>query len=407
MSKNTIILFITLICIISCEPKKEIIVEKDKRIEKLESDIQNKFDETGFVGMGIAIIKDDKILLNTGFGHSDFENKTPYSTQTIQPIGSISKLFIGAAIAKSMDLGYFTLETNINEILPFELKNPFHPNEKIKVKHLVTHTSGITDSDLFWSNCYFIPDTTKTDLGTKYIKEVHLAKEGNMPSLAELMSNYFNADGKWYGKENFIDSKPNDTYKYSNVGSSLAAYLVEIKSGIPFNEFCKKHIFKPLKLNNTAWQTAKNESLNATLYLDKNTPLQTFKLSSYPDGGLHTTSEDLSIFLLEMMQGYAGKSDFLSPENFKLLFEKKFDELPHEFPKETNSGIFWDWMKNGKIGHNGADPGLFTLLAFHPEKKTGRIILLNKDIMGTENRKELFQQLKEIVALINEYEKDL
>ena len=57
---------------------------------------------------------------------------------------------------------------------------------------------------------------------------------------------------------------------YSNVASSLAAYLVESESGMSFSEFTKKYIFEPLNMNNTAWFDAELDQSNlATLYFDK------------------------------------------------------------------------------------------------------------------------------------------
>lgn len=379
---------------------------KSDLIKKLEFNIENKLDSSNFVGMGVAIIKDNKLAYINGHGLSNLENNTKYTKQSIQPIGSISKLFIGLAMAKAIELGYFDLNTNINKILPFEVNNPFHPNDQIKISHLVTHTSGIKDSDLFWSNCYFINDTTKTDQGTEYIKKEHLATSGNIPSLRLLLTNYFTLNKKWYGEENFIDSKPGDTYEYSNVGSSLAAFLIESKSDISFKEFCEKYIFKPLKLNNTSWQKPKENGQVSTLYLTKNSAIPSFQLSSYPDGGLQTTTEDLSTFLIEMMKGYQGESTILKKESFQLLFEKKLDTLPNSFPKGTNSGIFWDWMRDGRLGHNGADPGLFTKMSFDPEKQTGLILLFNKDIFGTKDRKNDYFTFKEFEKLLMDFEKE-
>ena len=203
--------------------------------------------------MGVAVVKDGKLTLSRGFGDADIENHVSYSSQTIQPIGSVSKLFIGAAIVKGIELGYFTLETDINDVLPFKLTNPFHPHASVRIKHLVSHTSGITDSDLFWSNCYFIADTGGQDQGTRHLTEVFTANEGTCPTLEVLITNYFKEGMPWNSKDNYLNVLPGSTYEYSNIGSSLAAYLVELKSGLPFNKFCEEHLFKPLGMSHSYW----------------------------------------------------------------------------------------------------------------------------------------------------------
>ncbi len=404
MSRNTVILYFISFAVLACRTIDSNQPSNLDETKNLSSAIQQALDSTDFVGLGVAVIKENEIVFRSGFGKSNVKKDRDYNMKSIQPIGSISKLFIGTALVKGIELGYFNLDSPINEFLPFELSNPYHPNTEITLYHLVTHTSGITDSDLFWSNCYFIADTSKIDIGTDYIKSNYGARQGNIPSLQELIQEYFDPNGRWYSKENFIDAQPGKQYEYSNIGSSLAAYIIERESGVSFDSFCHQYIFDPLDMKNTSWKKGKNETLLSELYLAKSMPLPTFQLSSYPDGGLHTNVEDLSLFLHEMMRGYQGKSTFLSIQGYDLMFEKKFDILPEGVSEGTNSGIFWDWMRNGRLGHNGADPGLFTIMSFDPEKMTGSIILLNKDIMGSANGKELFGQLQRIVRLLNEFE---
>ena len=105
-----------------------------------------------------------------------------------------------------------------------------------------------------------------------------------------------------------------------------------------------------------------------------------------------------------MIMGYAGKPGVLSKKGYQLLFEKRFDELPEEMKEGNNCGVFWDWSSSGRVGHNGADPGLFTMLSFDPQTLNGFVLLFNQEFMQSPNRKALFSGLKPIIQTLRDYE---
>ena len=71
--------------------------------------------------------------------------------------------------------------------------------------------------------------------------------------MAVFLKKSLSTDGEWYVKKGFLKSKPGDTFEYSNVGATLAAYVLENATGASFNEFTKTHIFKPLGMSNSGW----------------------------------------------------------------------------------------------------------------------------------------------------------
>src|SRR5678810_801683 len=88
-------------------------------------------------------------------------------------------------------------------------------------------------------------------------------------------------------------------YRYSNVGASLAAYLVEAASGIGFDVWCNDRIFEPLAMTRTGWHLADvSRSEVAMPYrwspdLDKFIPYGHYGYPDYPDGALRTTARHL------------------------------------------------------------------------------------------------------------------
>lgn len=368
----------------------------DATTKKLES----LYKSSQFPGFAVAIVSEKGIIYQNAFGYSDLENKTPYTTTSVQNIASISKTFIGVAIMKCVDLGYFTLDTDINTIIPFTVNNPNRKTDVIKIKHLVTHTSGILDNEEVYSKSFYFNQYSdkKSPLYNSFAQLATIENRDDI-ALSVFFKNYFSENGTYYQTSNFSKEIVGTEYNYSNIAAGLAAFLVEIKSGMPFDLFCKKYIFEPLKMDNTSFTFTDAIAQNhVKLYNSNNQFYPLYSEITYPDGSLKSTIEDLSKYLIEMILGYNGNASLLSPNSFKTLFEKQFseDNLPkNNDPKEPNSGVFWRYRKNGLIGHTGSDVGVATFMFFNPETGTGRIFLTNSEIEnsfdGTANKKLIEQ----------------
>jgi len=355
-------------------------------------------------GFAVAIVKNDSIVFSKGYGFADKKKKIPYTIETIQPIGSVSKTFIGFAIMKAIDQGLFTMETDINDILPFKIVNPYFPNSIIKIKHLVSHTSGLIDND------------------TTYVKAYALG--GNpVKKLSEYLNEYYSPTGSLYSIANFDKSEPGKKYNYTNIGAALTAYLIEIKSGIPFSDYTLKYLFAPLHMDATHWFYDGDKSKNyATLYevnrqelpiyqnlLNKDGSLKIYSCITYPDGSLKTSVSDLAKYLIEMIKGYNGRSDLLTKGSFETLFKKQFsiENMPSNMDvKEPNRAIFWAYNKKGKLSHTGSDPGVASFISFDPITKIGRIIVLNTQLEGEDNIKTV-EYFKSIVLAFDNFDSNL
>jgi len=399
MSFNNIISIIVffLMLVNSCLFAQERNSVFDKQLTKIQK-------ASNLPGFAVAIIKNDSVLFSNGYGLADKKKKIPYTIETIQPIGSVSKTFIGFAVMKAIDQGLFTMESDINDILPFKIVNPYCPNCIIRIKHLVTHTSGLVDNDTTYIKAYALGKNPVKDLG-EYLKE------------------YFSSTGKLYSMANFENSEPGEKYNYTNIGAALTAYLVEIKANISFPDYTSKYLFEPLHMDASHWFYDENKSMNyATLYevnrqdlpiyqklLNKDGSLKTYSCITYPDGSLKTSVSDLTKYLIAMIKGYTGQSDLLTKESFETLFKKQFttENMPLDMDtKEPNRAVFWAYNKRGKLSHTGSDPGVAAFISFDPSTKIGRIIVLNTQLEGEDNIKTV-EYFKSIVSAFDSFESNL
>jgi CubicO group peptidase (beta-lactamase class C family) len=368
----------------------------DKNLHK---NLTKIYKESNFPGFAISIIKGDSTLYTKSYGYADKIKKTPYTLGTIQPVGSVSKTIIALAIMKSIELGYFNLESNINELLPFKITNPNFPDGTITVKHLVTHTSSLLDNEaIYYNEAYQLGNKPTIELGT-------------------FLKDYYTIEGKFYSHKNFDTTNIGTNYAYSNIAAALMAFIIEKKSKISFAAFSQKYIFQPLQMNKTDWFYNKDqEAQYATLYqvnqpessleekiLNPDKSLKAYSCITYPDGSLKTSASDLTLFLKAMMKGYFSTDTLIiSKHSYQILFAKQFDEknMPSNMDtKEPNRAIFWAYSRKGDIRHTGSDPGIFAFISFNPVTKIGRIMTLNASLDGGENQKTVGYFMKVIAAL--------
>jgi CubicO group peptidase (beta-lactamase class C family) len=354
------------------------------RFDSLTTSLQQIITKDSLPGMSVVLVNANHVIYEHNFGYADVEKRINYTSQSIQEIGSVSKTFIAVALMKAIELGYFNLETDINTILPFKIVNPNYPNSVITVRELTNHSSSILDNPAILPNTYqfdiaFAPYDTAA---YKLLKNLGYQQKISDSPLKTFLYDYLSIDGKYYNSQNFGTIAPGGSSHYSNIASALAAYLIEVKSGMSYAKFTEKNILRPLKMYSS------NFFLKATL-LDKYAkPYYALKASfpffhfiTYPDGGLRTNTSDLSKYLIAMINGYKGDQSLLSTQSYKAMFTPQFSK---EHPPVgislayRNKGIFWNLYNNGTIGHDGDDPGVSSFLFFNPKTGLGGVFLCNK-----------------------------
>lgn len=381
-----IVLFLSM-TVISCDKESEDFVPDPNpntitTPAELSAAMEDIVHNTEVPGFAVTIVKNNSIVYQEAFGYADIQSQIPYTNQTVQHIASISKTFAGAAVVKAIEQGYFTLETDINDLLPVDLKNPNQPNTTIKVKHLVTHTSGLLDNigPYLAGNYYILPGENVTSHAAQKLINTLGIQQREGRTLEEFLVDYFLQDGELYSQDNFSNTAPGSTWSYSNVATGLMAYLIESVAGQSFDDYVKVHILQPLGMNSSTYDiTQAIQSGLAKCYLDKDNPFPLYANDSYVEGNLFTNNVDLGKYLLNMTQGAQGDSQVLfSKSGYDLLFKDQLEPgiVPSEFA--DNHGIFW--IKKGDlIQHGGNDFGVSTYLQIDPFRGSGYSLMTNID----------------------------
>lgn len=330
--------------------------EKEVVKHDIDAEIQQLMIDYDLPSVAACVIKDKAIVWKGFYGYADKENQIEASDETIYHIASISKLFIVTAIMQLSDQGRINIDQDINNYIPVSFRNLHFPETPLTPRILLTHTAGIA-----W------PQTYQEALN---IWEHFPSDQAPYPS--EWVPEFMIPTGEQYNPNIWKDTKPGTFELYSNIGSNVLAYLVEQITGQNFREYCMENIFIPLGMNNTSYNFADlDQGKIAVLYTDYNTTEPIFDDRIYASGGLKTTIEDLSRFLMAYLdRGEYNGVRILEENSVKSIFELQ----------NPVSGRCLIWMCgiDDWFGHTGGMIGCATTAEIQPEHKVGLIIFTNK-----------------------------
>ena len=347
-------------------------------------------------GYGTAIVDASGIVYERGFGYADKKTDKPYTTNTVQNIGSISKTFIGIGLLKAQEMGKLKLDDPINQYLPFKVINPNFPDEAITIRQLANHTSSIQDTEQYDQKAYVSMETVPDSL-LALVEETFNPPDDKV-SIREFLESLLVSGGTMYSDECYLDSKPGSKFEYSNIGATLAALVLEMATNTPFDQFTAQNVLKPLKMDSSGWNfdSIKPDS-HSTLYANPEAAIPMYELITYPDGGLRASTHDMGLYLMELIRAYSGNGQLLSEESYKSLFnptldDSFFEERDAEFPynDEYDMGVFMGHSGTGLIGHTGGDPGISSFMFFDPETGIGQYMMINTSIIDEEGVNQLF-----------------
>ena len=294
--------------------------------------------------IGIIADKTGKVHYENLLGYADVEEKKPISEDNVFWIASMTKMFAGASIMMLVDEGKVSLDDAVTNYIPqlskwmvVAEKDDAHVLLKplvrpVTIRHALSHTSGLTGS----SELQQVTGTDSTPLKARALSSV----TGPL---------------QW---------QPGDKYAYGNQGMNIAARIVEIVSGMSYQEFLQKRFFDPLGMTETTfWPSeaqvarlagaygpnkGKNGFAKADIrFLTK--PLSD-RVHRFPEagGGLFSTTHD--IFRYGLMLANDGELD-----GKRYLSHAAMEELRKEQTGATKVNYSLGYhLRNGLFGHDGA-----------------------------------------------------
>ena len=248
------------------------------RLERIAPVMQRWVDDGKIPCVLTMIAREGRLVHFEKFGTQDVATAKPVEFDTIFRIYSMTKPITSIAVMMLYEEGHFQLGTPVSEFIPAfkdmqvyteDGRTTVDTEREMTIKHLLTHTSGLIyggDWEHPINERYRAADFYGGDLA-------HMAQElGSIPLLHH----------------------PGDGWNYG-MSTDVLGYLVEVVSGIPFEEFLKTRILNPLGMNDTAFSVpAEKADRYATLYeptedggiqVLENAPVASGPLSFFHSGG--------------------------------------------------------------------------------------------------------------------------
>jgi CubicO group peptidase (beta-lactamase class C family) len=295
----------------------------------------------------VTLVADkQKILHLDATGRGDLSSEAPLGRDAIFWIASMSKPVTGVAVLIMQDEGKLSVDDPVEKYIPefANYKNADGRKATITIKHLLTHSSGMSEASVEES------------------KSSH--------TLAELIPHYLNKPLKF---------APGSKWEYCQSSINTAGRIVEIVSGKPLEQFVQERIFVPLGMKDTTFYPSEEQARRlAKSYRKadgKLTEAQIFILDGKPassrerypaaNGGLFSTALDYARFCQMLLNG--GELDgqrILRSESVKQFCAVQFPNHKTGFTPGNGWGLgccvvrepqgVTAMLSPGTFGHGGA-----------------------------------------------------
>jgi CubicO group peptidase (beta-lactamase class C family) len=324
-----------------------------EKLGEVRKRIQAFVDDKTIAGAVTLVARNGQIAALDAVGQADIANAKPMKPDTMFWIASMTKPITATAIMILRDEGKLSIDDPVEKHLP-EFKNQWlvgnksqdvltlkRPARPVTLKHLLTHTSGITDAP-----------STGRDL-----------------SLGELALLY---------SQQPLKSEPGSRWEYNNPGINTLGRVVEVVSGETFENFLQKRIFKPLAMKDTTFYPSGGQIRRVAKSYEPGTndlneigisfikgPLDSRNRPAFPSGGLFSTAQDMFRFYQMVLNGgmWDGKR-LVSTEAVAMMTKTQTGDLKTGFTDGMSFGLGWAvvrepkgvtaMLSKGTYGHGGA-----------------------------------------------------
>ena len=315
--------------------KPEAVGLSSERLLRINQMIQRYIDDGRISGAITMVSRRGKVAHFEAQGQMDLEKKAPMRKDAIFRIASMSKPITGVAILMLMEEGKLRLTDPVSRFIPeftdtkvAIVKTPARPaangqpardaevytvpaDREITIRDLLTHTSGLESGAVGNRiGARMAPRTMTFDLA-KYV-----------PTLGQVP----------------LDFQPGSRWSYSLLaGMETLGRIVEVASGMTFDQFLKQRLFDPLEMIDTTFVPSEAQlARSVTLYDDRDGKLArietpgwlTTKTLFSGGGGLWSTAEDYMRFGQMLGNGgvFNGKR-ILSPRTIDLMASNHVGDL--------------------------------------------------------------------------------
>ena len=286
----------------------------------------------------------DKVLKLESVGFSDIATKKSMPTDALCAIASMAKPVAATAMMMLVDEGKVALDDPVEKYLP-EFKGQMvicekdgdhvllkMPKQPIHVRNLLNHTSGLL-----------------------YLSPIEVPTYDSQPLCTRVRSYAMMP----------LQFEPGTKHLYSSAGINTAARIIEVVTGMPYEEFLEQRLFKPLGMKDTTFWPSEAQSNRLSVFYQANAtkdglepmlpPRFTYPLTDrnkrfpIPGSGLFSTASDMALFCQMILnRGVFQGKRYVSESAVKQMTSKQTGD-----GIKANYGFGWE-IGADSVGHGGS-----------------------------------------------------
>ena len=300
-------------------------------IKILSANIKNIFDKNNVPSLSVIITNKDKNIFEQYHGYNHLEKKIPFDENSIVRIASMTKPITSLCIFQLIEKNLISLETKLEDIdkrfskikivqlVDNNIKYK-KANNKIKIKHLLNHTSG-------YGYQFLNPEI-------KYLVDQKLLQD-------------IQDDG-----QDFLDApilfEPGTKWNYG-ISTDLLGYIIEKLTNKKLNDYMKENLFDKLDMHNTTFKLNENNFKNLAYiynYIDNGLMINK-DIAKYQDdrvsrsfdsggGGLVSTTQDYAKFMRLFLNN---NNLIISQKSINLMKTNQIGKLEVESIASVDHGL--------------------------------------------------------------------
>lgn len=312
-------------------------------------------------GVSIAVIDDGRIEWAKAYGTLVAGEPAPVTTESIFQAASTTKLLVAAIALRFVEKGRFDLDEDVNATLRAWIvpENEFTAVEKVTLRRLLTHQSGLNRPDGGFSR-----------------------EDGSAPALVQVLK----GESPATNQPAVVTFEPGSRWEYSNFDFVVIQLLLEEAAGKPLNEIARETVFDPVGMSSSTLVYPLDSTWAAREAMPHDVEGKVGAPALHPtavaQGGLLTTPSDLALLAVELIAAYQGKSDrLISRETARRFFhaEVALDPRILGFPLAQGLGAFVRGEGRAMAFLHPGDnfPGTSSWLFAYPELGEGVVIMTN------------------------------
>ena len=337
-------------------------IQADKRLAGLDTTLEKLLKDWKAAGFAVAVVEKNKVIYSKGFGYRDYAAKKPVTPNTLFAIGSCTKAFTAALLGMLEKNGKLSLDKKATGYLPALHFFNSDMDEKITVRDMMTHRTGLPRHDYSW---YLFPTASRDSL----LQRIQYQEPNT--GIRE----------KW---------------QYNNFMFLTQGMIAEKISGKSWEENIKEKIFTPLGMSRSNLSIKDMEkdgdaSLGYGLKKDSSVKkLGYFNIDGMgPAGSINSSVTEMANWVITWINNGKFNGKEVLPESYIREAISAQMAIGGALPDKeqpdiyfSNYGLAWflsSYRGHYRVEHGGNIDGFSASTSFFPADSIGIIVLTNQN----------------------------